>query len=154
MLKESRLSAYKVKDVRHLHTEFPVCIKQNEEISVVLKSGISEKHCRNIYVVNDDNQLVGVIRMKEMLQNIFPMTAMSEGSNLNIRNIPVMRATIASELMLKKPACVSEDTPLNKTVLTLLRENLLELPVVDHDGKIIGQLDASEVIAFSLSSEE
>ncbi len=154
MLKESKLSAYTVNDVRHLHTEFPVCINEKEEISVVLKSGISEKHCRNIYVVNDDNQLVGVIRMKEMLQNIFPLTAMSEGSNLNVRNVPVIGATVASELMSKEPASVSENTPLNKTVLTLLRENLLELPVVDDNGRIIGQLDASEIIAFSLSSEE
>ncbi len=154
MLKESRLSAIRVSDVRHLHTEFPVCINENEEISIVLKSGISEKHCRNIYVVDSENRLVGVIRIKEMLQNIFPMTAMAEGTSLKVRNVPVMQATIASELMSKDPAKISEDMPLNKAVLTLLRANLLELPVVDENNRIVGQLDASEIIAFSFSSEE
>jgi signal-transduction protein with cAMP-binding, CBS, and nucleotidyltransferase domain len=154
MLKENKLSSFCVGDIRHIHTEFPVCINENESINEVLKSGISGKHCRNIYVLNSRQELTGVIRIKDMLRNLFPLMALSEGLNLNVKNVPVMRATSARDIMSKSPACVKESTLLNQAMLLLLRENLLELPVVDDAGLIIGQLDASEIIAFSLTSED
>lgn len=154
MLKESKLSSFCVGDIRHIHTEFPVCINEKESINEVLKSGISGRRCRNIYVVNSRQELTGVIRIKDMLRNLFPLTALSEGLNLNVKNVPVMRAASARDIMSKSPASVKESTPLNRAMLLLLRENLLELPVVDDAGLIIGQLDASEIIAFSLASED
>ena len=39
----------------------------------------------------------------------------------------------------------------NDSICSILKENLLELPVVDNKNKIIGQVDASEIIAFSMA---
>ena len=151
MLKEKQLSGYFVADVRYIHTQLPVTIKANDSICSILKAGISGKRCRNIYVVDADDTLLGVIRINNVLRNLFPVTSLASGIDGGLDSLPAFNADTAGELMTKPALYVTESTPLNKAAAILIRENLLELPVVDDDNRIIGQLDASEIIAFSMA---
>lgn len=153
MLKEKKLSGYYVSDVRRIHTRLPVTIKANDSISSIFKAGISGKRCRNIYVVDDDNTLLGVIRMRDMLRKLFPVATLSGEIGAILGNLSVLTADTAGKLMTPAPA-VTDSCPLNKVSAILIREGLLELPVVDEKNRIIGEVDASEIIAFSLTCNE
>ena len=150
MLKEKQLSGYFVSDVRHIRTPFPVTIRAEDSICSILQVEISEKHCRNIYVVDANETLLGVIRIKDVLRSLFPLTSLSEGISDGLNSLPRLNADTAEKLMTKPALCVTESTPLNQAALILIKENLFELPVVDAQNRIIGQVDASEIIAFSM----
>jgi len=153
MLKEKKLSGYFVSDVRFIHTQLPVTIKANDSICSILKAGILEKRCRNIYVVDVNDILLGVIRIKDILRNLFPVTSLSSGISDGLNSLSALTADTAEKLMIKA-RCVMESTPLNKVSLMLINENLFELPVVDNNNRIIGQVDASEIIAFSMTCNQ
>ncbi|MDD5597271.1 MAG: CBS domain-containing protein [Victivallaceae bacterium] len=153
MLKEKELSGYCVSDVRLIHTRLPVTIRANEPMSSIFKAGISGKRCRNIYVVTDNNTLLGVIRIKDMLRKLFPVTSLSGEVGAILGNLSALTADTAGKLM-TTALCVTDSCPLNKVSSILIREGLLELPVVDESKRIIGEVDASEIIAFSLTRNE
>ncbi|MBU8901193.1 MAG: CBS domain-containing protein [Victivallales bacterium] len=150
MLKEKKLSRYLVSDVRFIHTQLPVTIKADDSICSILKAGILEKRCRNIYVVDANDILLGVIRIKNMLRNLFPVTSITSGISDGLNSLAALTADTAGKLMIEA-LYVIESTPLNKVASILIKENLLELPVVDDNNKIIGQVDASEIISFSMT---
>ncbi len=152
MLKEKKLSGYMVSDARHIHTQNAVTVEAEASISSILEAGIAERHCNNVYVVDSQNTLLGVIKTKDILRRLFPVISLANGISGGIDDIPVFNATAAKELMI--PALsVTDSTSLAKVATIFLRENILEMPVVDDNKKIIGHIDTSEIIAFSMRGE-
>ena len=149
MLKEKKLSGYTVSDVRHIHTQKPVTVEADASIASILEAGIAERHCNNVYVVDSQNTLLGIIKTKDILKRLFPVTSLANGINGGVSEIPVFNAIAAKELMI--PALsVTDSTSLAKIASIFFRENILEMPVVDDNKKIIGHIDASEIIALSM----
>lgn len=149
MLKEKKLSEYMVSDARHIHTQKPVTVEADASVTSILEAGIAERHCNNVYVVDSQNTLLGMIKTKDILKRLFPVISLANGISGGIDSIPIFNATAAREIMM--PALsVTESTSLGKVASIFIRENILELPVVDDNKKIIGHIDASEIIALSM----
>jgi CBS-domain-containing membrane protein len=151
MLKEKKLSGHNVSEVRHLHTHTPVTIQADASIASILEAAVSKKHCNNVYVVDSNNTLMGMVKPKDILKELFPITSLASGIK-KLNDIPVFNAAKAKDIM--TPALsVKESTSLSQIVSILLKEDILELPVVNDENKVIGQVDASEIIALSMTSE-
>lgn len=149
MLKEIKLSGYMVSDARYIHTQKPVTVKADASIDSILEAGIAERHCNNVYVVDSANKLLGVIKTKNLLKKLFPVISLTNGISDGVDGIPVFNATAAREIM--TPALsVTDSVSLAKVASIFLKENILELPVVDDNNIIIGHIDASEIIALSM----
>jgi CBS-domain-containing membrane protein len=149
MLQEKKLSEYMVSDARHIHTQKPVTVEADASISSILEAGIAERHCNNVYVVDSKNKLLGIIKTKDLLKKLFPVISLTNGISGGVEEIPVFNATAAREIM--TPALsVTDSVSLAKLVSVFLKENILELPVVDDNNIIIGHIDASEIIALSM----
>ncbi len=149
MLKEKKLSEYMVSDARHIHTQKPVTVEADASIDSILKAGIAERHCNNVYVVDSRNKLLGLIKTKDLLKKLFPVISLANGISGGLGEIPVFNATAAGEIM-TSALSVTDSVSLAKLVSIFLRENILELPVVDDNNIIIGHIDASEIIALSM----
>jgi Mg/Co/Ni transporter MgtE len=153
MLKEKKLSGYMVSDARHIHTQNPVTVEAEASIFSILEAGIAERHCNNVYVVDAQKTLLGVIKTKDILKRLFPIISLTNGVSGGVSEIPVFNATAAKELMI--PALsVTDSASLAKVATIFLRENILEMPVVDDNKRIIGHIDASEIIALSMRGED
>lgn len=148
MLKEKYLSGFHVSDVCTYKRQHPVTVKANATINSILKAEISEQNSNNIYVVDSQDKLLGMINVKDILRKLFPVTSLSSGISGGIKNIPAFSASSAEELMSPvKP--VKESASLAEAASIFLRESVLELPVINNDNKIIGQINAANIIAFS-----
>ena len=152
MLKEKKLSGYNVSDVRHIHTLAPITVEADASIASILEAGIAERHCNNVYVVDSQKKLLGVIKTKDILKRLFPVTSLANGISGGVGEIPVFNAIAAKELMIPAQS-VTDSTSLAKIASIFFRENILEMPVVDDNKKIIGHIDASEIIALSMRGE-
>ena len=110
---------------------------------------------RNIYVVDENNKLVGAVRMNMTLEYLFPLTSLVEmGGNFREGGVPKLSATgMVSDIMNPNPRYVTEEQTLSEVAKIFLREKITELPVVDSEMNLIGQVNSTEIIVAYLNSK-
>lgn len=80
----------------------------------------------NVYVIDDDNRLRGVLPLKKMV---------THPSVSKIRNV-----------MEKDPVSVRTDTPIEDVALDFEKYDLVAMPVVDSIGRLVGQITVDDVM--------
>lgn len=80
----------------------------------------------NVYVIDDDNRLRGVLPLKKMV---------THPSVSKIRNV-----------MEKDPIAVRTDTPMEDVALDFEKYDLVAMPVVDSIGRLVGQITVDDVM--------
>ena len=80
----------------------------------------------NVYVIDDENRLRGVLPLKKMV---------THPSVSKIRNV-----------MEKDPFSVRTDTPIEDVALDFEKYDLVAMPVVDSIGRLVGQITVDDVM--------
>lgn len=155
MNRELDLNKKTVKDIRNLLIPQPVTIKKDDSIEEVFNKLSNDLRIRNIYVVDDNNKLIGAVRMNMTLEYLFPLTTLIErGGNFRDGWVPVLSPNgVVSDIMNPTPRFVTEEQTLSEVAKTLLREKVTELPVVDSEMHLIGQVNTTEIIVAYLNSK-
>lgn len=147
MDKRNELGRLKIKDVMHLVVENPTVVRKDEAIAKLLEAVNKDLKTRHVYVVDDENKLIGSVRMNSIVKYLFPMKAIlsssiTSHSNLNVN---IFSAT-AENLMKIEPFSVKAESTLSSAATIMIREEINELPVVDDEMHIIGQINVYEII--------
>lgn len=155
MNRELDLNKKTVKDIRNLLIPQPITAKKGDTIEDVFNKLSNDLRIRNIYVTDDDNKLVGAVRMNVTLEYLFPLASLVErGGNFRDGWVPKLSADgIVSDIMNPKPRYVTEEQSLSEVAQMFLREKVTELPVVDAEMKLIGQVNPTEIIVAYLNSK-
>lgn len=152
MQKKIKLGKMKVSDIRHVLVENAATINQADSVDDLLKKVIEEPRTRHVYVVDDNGKLVGSVRMNTIVQYLFPVAAVvSLGSSYPQDDFLAFRAQKVTDLMKSDPFYVQEDDTLSHMALILMQEKINELPVVDANKKVIGQVNMYEAIRAYLN---
>ena len=80
----------------------------------------------NIYVVDDDERLLGILPLKRMI---------TDPSVIKIKRV-----------MEKDPVSVHTDTPVDDLALDFEKYDLVAMPVVDSIGRLVGQITVDDVM--------
>lgn len=80
----------------------------------------------NVYVIDDDSRLCGVLPLKRMI---------TDPSVSKIKRV-----------METEPASVRTDTPVDEVTLDFEKYNLVAMPVVDSIGRLVGQITVDDVM--------
>ncbi len=134
----------KVKDVMDLVTHEPAIVREDEPLPKVLKEMVKDPKTQTVYVVNDKEQLVGIITLNMALQYLFNEYIPPEYLEFNISVIEGTKAT-AKELMLP-PLYVKKDDDVSEAFVKMFKYHIHEIPVVDEDMHIIGDVHGLELI--------
>ncbi len=143
-----KLESITVMDIRHLLIEDPVLVRPSLSIEDLLVKMIDDLRMRHVYVVNEDNVLVGVVRMNAIVRYLFPFAAFIalNESDVILKELVNFGAKTVSDIMDPQPCFVEESTSLSDMAGILIREKINELPVVDKDKRVIGQVNVYEII--------
>lgn len=142
-----QLSDKKVENIRHLLVEEPTVINKKQSIDELLVSIVDDPRTRHVYVVNDANSLIGIVRMNKVVQYLFPFAAMIEhGTELSIGDLANFDIECVQDIMDENPCYVKGSISLSEMADILIRERINELPVVDDDMHLVGQINIYEVI--------
>lgn len=106
----------------------PECIKQMR----VQAEDMDEIY--NVYVVDDDNKLRGVLPLKKMV---------THPSVSKIKHV-----------METDPVSVKADTPIDDVALDFEKYDLVAMPVVDSIGRLLGQITVDDVMDEVRESQE
>lgn len=107
-----------------------------------------------IYLENEDGRLDSVIQAKQIAVKILELSRQQDGDEETM--LPAiafaLNAQIGSELA-ETAVTVTGETPL-KTVLELMELNhIREIAVVDADGRLIGTLEAKNILSHYLQAK-
>ncbi len=110
---------------------------------------------RHVYVVDAAGRLLGTVRMGSVVEYLFPFDAVIEQNTpLYESYVPHLGAKTAADLMHTPAVRVTEETTLGEMARLLMREAINELPVVDVQERLIGQVNVYETIKAYLDIEE
>jgi CBS domain-containing protein len=149
---EDKLASVKVKDVKQLIVANPSILMENSSLNELLKEIIKDSRSRHVYIINKKNKLIGSVRLNNTIQYMFPSIALLQGSDtLQVGTYMMFSsAKTVKDIMTTNPSYVFEDTALSEMIKILIREKVNELPVVDKELHVIGEVNFLEVIQYYL----
>ena len=155
MDKELLLGKKKVRDVQELLVKHPTVVRADDDLDSVCASVVSDPKTRHVYVVDDDNKLLGTIRMNKMVEYLFPYTALVEQATKVLKGKATgADDTHASDVMDDSLLFVKESTSLSEVAKIFMRQKINELPVVDDNMVITGQINFYEIILGYLNDKK
>lgn len=155
MDKELLLGKKKVKDVQELLVKHPTVVRADDDLDSVCASVVSDPKTRHVYVVDDGNKLLGTIRMNKMVEYLFPYTALVEQATKILKGKATgADDTHASDVMDDSLLFVKESTSLSEVAKIFMRQKINELPVVDDNMVITGQINFYEIILGYLNDKK
>jgi CBS domain-containing protein len=90
-------------------------------------------------VVDPKGKVVGVVTEFDLLQ------AIHEGKDL--------QTTKAEELMTKPVVCAQEDEEIDAVIGKMTERNIIRLPVVQEDGKLVGVIARADILSRMIEPE-
>ncbi|WP_022794768.1 CBS domain-containing protein [Marinococcus halotolerans] len=139
----------KVEDVYRNITLKPSLVNAEDTLDVVKeKIARGSPVNRSVYVVNRELSLLGIITLQELLRVLAVNASVRGGKKMSKGKLLefISKDTLAEDIMIA-PVSVSTSDSLTTALELFMRHSLEELPVVDETGKVIGDLDAYELIA-------
>ena len=153
-MKAQRLAELRVRDIRHLLVDEPSWVGPAVSIRAVMEKMIADLRTRWVYVVDDEHRLIGAISMNSIVEYLFPLEAIIEHSfPLYEVYFPKVGALTAHDLMDASTPRITEETSLADMADLLMQHQVNELPVVNDQGVLIGQVNVYEVIRAYLGAD-
>ena len=129
--------------VRDLMTEHPATVNVNSTIKTV-NALMHKKNLRNLIVVSDDNEVVGIITYSDLFRQILPNYSElfeNEEYFIDPQSIEERMANVSekriSEVMTREPEVVSPDLSAVEAGAKMIAHRVKQLPVVEN-GKLVG----------------
>ena len=144
---KKKLATTQVKDVRNLIVKKPTTIKTSASTIEILKSIISDTRTRQVYVVDNSNRLIGSIWLNDIVVLLFPWAASLDKYEPEVLEYnKIFIAKTAESIMRTDPLYVYETDSLENVAKIMMENNISELPVVDKNRVVIGQINMYEII--------
>jgi CBS domain-containing protein len=90
-------------------------------------------------VVDPKGKVVGVVTEFDLLQ------AIHEGRDL--------QTTKAEEIMSKPVVCAQEDEEIDAIIAKMTEKNIIRLPIVREDGKLVGVIARADILSHMIEPE-
>ncbi|HWG89457.1 MAG TPA: CBS domain-containing protein [Candidatus Thermoplasmatota archaeon] len=133
-----------------LLTRSPSTVRVGDSISSAIEKLVARPESRAVYVLDPQGKLVGVVSFRCILRVAKARYgSLSPGLFSLVRYFRDLQPETVEHLM--RPATpVRADTPLKEALLLLEETKQNDLPVVDEEGKVVGELAGREVMALAL----
>jgi len=136
----------KIKEVYNDITTTAAIIHEEQSLEAARKKLMENPISRVVYVVNKENQLTGIISIKDILRAI----GIKEGIVLNRISLKTLYQFVSKKTVVKDvmhpPISITLDKRFLEAIQMMLSHGYEEIAVVDNEGKVIGDLNAFEII--------
>ncbi len=140
----------RVKDIMELITREAPIVHENSPLLNVLEEMVKDPKTQSVYVVDKDGKLCGIITMSIALQYLYYPYIPPEYLEFDISVVEGVNA-LARDVMLP-PIYVREEDSLKDAFQKMFEYHLQEIPVVDNDLHVVGDLHGMELIQGWLES--
>jgi CBS domain-containing protein len=142
---QAQSSSKVVRDVVEVHStrQLPV-INRLTHINKLAESIQWFRHSRQLYVVDDENRLLGIINLECLVRHFFTH---HHGANTNPRHLlSIITTETAEDLMLQNPLSVRLDDRVEDVLKRMVTAHVEEVPVTDDEGHVIADLTMIDLL--------
>ncbi len=147
-------------DVYTMDRRPSLLVGPDERFTAVVRRFAERPEMRGIFVVGEKDRLIGVITRRDLLDwarvQLGEATYSTEEAWLaeDVRLTALMRAITAGEVMRpgSEAAAVRPSDTLAEALRRMIAHDLICLPVVDEQGRVLGDLKLTEVLACALEA--
>jgi CBS domain-containing protein len=104
-----------------------------------IAAAIATGHFGSVPIINSEMKPIGIVSEYDLLK------AVRQGKELNKIN--------AEEIMSRSPVTVSPDAKAGEVMKLLEESHLIRVPVVDHDGTLVGMIARRDLLQGYLQSK-
>ena len=140
-----------IRDIRMLINPYPSFVFQSDTADYVAKTFISNPLHKSVYVVDKHLKLVGMITLRNLIKHEFKNLIPEEFEGF--RALEFIGNKISKDLM-APPIFVYDQDSLKSTFLKMYKNNLDQLPVVDKDKHLLGNIDLLELMTILIEQKE
>ena len=152
MSNHKNLASLKVRDIDHLLVVEPSWVYESASIYEVMQKMLADLRTRWIYVIDAQKKLLGGVPMNAVVEFLFPLEALVEHPEpLYEGYFPKAGAKTARDLMLSPIPSVTGETTLKEMAGILINRQVNEIPVINSDNVLTGEVNVCEVIKAYLN---
>ena len=112
---------------------------------------IKKTNSQKAYVVDDDNKLVGTITMETVLKQIGYIYGVRQPGIMSFfKFVSGILKEDVTDFMEKNPVKVTKEDKILDALKMMVENHLNDLPVVDENGTVIGELNGIEIMSRAL----
>ncbi len=130
----------KVKEVYQSVTEKAELVREDDSLPAVIQKVSRDPKSRSVYVVNEKEELVGIIDIRDLLRVAGAKYLHRETMTV----ISYLTAQKAADIM-QPPVSVSPEDDIQEALRLTVQHDLKDLPVVEG-GKVVGDLNCFEIL--------
>ena len=123
----------------------PAVVEEGEPLVLVMDCFLKKPERRVIFVVDTAEKFIGTIRLSDLVLHLWPYAAETE-EVLTSEILNIVKATTAGELASYSNFYLKPDSTLEEAVKLMHGNYLDALPVLDEEGKIIGEVNYYNVL--------
>jgi predicted transcriptional regulator len=142
-----------VKEVFHSAPSFSLIVEESTPIREIIKNFAEKEELRGIFVARD-GKLSGVITRKDLLiWTRIKFGLKGSADFFQWRGVfEVAQATAAMDICCKdgEQSFVHPETSIENALMVMQNNDLIDIPVVDKEMRILGDLHLSDILAKAL----
>jgi len=142
---DKKFSGVLVGDVFEQVVLKPSTVGPDAKIRDVIEKMEANPLSRKAYVVDGENKYLGTVSSETVLKLLGYRVGVKDGSGLSFYHFlrDALKEDVAS--VMKKGRVVTKEMPLTKAMEIMMEDHLNDLPVVDDEGRLIGELVSLEI---------
>ena len=141
----------KIKDMRMLVSPYSVFVNKHETLDDIAKMFIADPSLKSVYVVDDKQQLVGSITLRKLIKHEFMNLIPTSFEYFDA--LEFIGSKSAEDIMIA-PFFIKDDDTLKTAFIKMYENDLEELPVVDDNLHLIGNLNLIELLTILIEKKE
>jgi CBS-domain-containing membrane protein len=156
MSSEKKLIVKDVYDPKKMHS---LLIDENESVNKVIEAFGKKPALRGIFIIDRERKLIGVVTRLDLLKWAKYKLRVGIDSDVIAPVSEIRRyvySTKVKELVGKSNinAYVRPDDEVTSALSLMLSQDLIDVPVVDENGRILGDLKLSEILTKILQIQQ
>lgn len=132
----------------------PLFVYRNTRIDKVLEKMNQTPRPSRVYVVNNQGALIGAVELCSVIEYLFPYAAFGQNGGIkDSASILGFVAVVAEDIMVPLPLSVLENEPLSEVAEKMIQSGIYDLPVINSEKKLIGELSFIGIVGFYLKQK-
>ena len=140
-----------IKDMRMLVTAYPSFVQTTATTDDIAKAFIIKPNLKSVYVVDDKLRLLGNITLKSLIKHEFIDLVPSSFEYFDA--LEFIGKKTAEDLM-TSAIYVKDNESLKEAFVKMYEHDVEELPVVDDEHHLIGNIDIIEMLTYLIVKKE
>lgn len=145
------MAALRVRDAMKIITSPSIIVREEASIYETVRLMIDTPHARLASVVDEQGRLVGIVTLKSLVDHIFAHRHFENRKTLGSM-FNIVHTENSLDLATPQVIYVTPDESLEEAVQKMQAVGLEEIPVVDEEGIVIGDINLLDLLSIWIES--